>query len=48
MLRETLLRLSISPAIGRGLERLPVSRRVVRRFVAGEPLRNVVDKQNWF
>ena len=36
MLRETLLRLSISPAIGRGLERLPVSRRVVRRFVAGE------------
>ncbi len=36
MLRETLLRLSTSPAIGRGLERLPVSRRVVRRFVAGE------------
>jgi len=36
VLRETLLRLSTSPAIGRGLERLPVSRRVVRRFVAGE------------
>ena len=36
MLREALLRLSTRPAIGRGLERLPVSRRVVRRFVAGE------------
>lgn len=36
MFREALLRLSTKPAIGRGLERLPVSRRVVRRFVAGE------------
>ena len=36
MLREALLRLSARPAIGRGLERIPVSRRVVRRFVAGE------------
>jgi proline dehydrogenase len=34
--REALLRLSTRPAIGRSLERLPVSRRVVRRFVAGE------------
>ena len=36
MLREALLRLSTKPAIGRGLERLPLSRGVVRRFVAGE------------
>jgi proline dehydrogenase len=36
VLREALLRLSTRPAIGRGLERIPVSRRVVRRFVAGE------------
>jgi proline dehydrogenase len=36
VLRDALLRLSTHPAIGRGLERLPVSRRVVRRFVAGE------------
>ena len=36
MLREALLRLSTQRAIGRSLERLPVSRRVVRRFVAGD------------
>jgi proline dehydrogenase len=36
VLRDALLRLSTKPAIGRGLERLPLSRRVVRRFVAGE------------
>lgn len=36
MLRDALLRLSTKPSIGRGLERLPLSRRVVRRFVAGE------------
>ncbi len=36
MLRDALLRLSTRPSIGRGLERLPLSRRVVRRFVAGE------------
>jgi proline dehydrogenase len=34
--RDALLRLSTRPAIGRSLERLPVSRRVVRRFVAGQ------------
>lgn len=36
MLRSILLRLSAAAALGRGMERLPVSRRVVRRFVAGE------------
>ena len=36
MLRSLLLRLSTKPAIGRRLDRLPVSRAVVRRFVAGE------------
>jgi proline dehydrogenase len=36
VLRDALLRLSTKPAIGRGLERLPLSRHVVRRFVAGE------------
>lgn len=36
MLRDALLRLSTKPSIGRGLERLPLTRRVVRRFVAGE------------
>jgi proline dehydrogenase len=35
VLRQALLRLSTKPAIGRGLERLPISRRVIRRFVAG-------------
>lgn len=36
MLRDALLRLSTRPAIGRRLERLPLCRGVVRRFVAGE------------
>jgi len=36
VLRDALLRLSTKPSIGRGLERLPLTRRVVRRFVAGE------------
>ncbi len=36
MLRGLLLRLSTKPAIGRGLERVPITRSVVRRFVAGE------------
>ena len=43
MLRDTLLRLSTKPAIGRSLERLPVSRRVVRRFVAGETATQALD-----
>jgi proline dehydrogenase len=43
VLREALLRLSTKPAIGRGLERLPVSRRVVRRFVAGETAAQALD-----
>ena len=43
MLREALLRLSTKPAIGRGLERLPLSRRVVRRFVAGETPAHALD-----
>jgi proline dehydrogenase len=42
VLRETLLRLSTRPTIGRGLERLPLSRRVVRRFVAGETAADVL------
>jgi proline dehydrogenase len=36
VLRDALLRMSTRPGIGRGLERFPLSRRVVRRFVAGE------------
>lgn len=36
VLRDLLLRLSTRPALGRGLDRLPASRAVVRRFVAGE------------
>jgi proline dehydrogenase len=36
VLRGVLLRLSTRPVLGQALERLPVSRRVVRRFVAGE------------
>jgi proline dehydrogenase len=36
MLRTLLLHLSTRPAIGRTLDRLPASRRLVRRFVAGE------------
>jgi len=43
LLRDTLLRLSTKPAIGRSLERLPVSRRVVRRFVAGETAAQALD-----
>jgi proline dehydrogenase len=43
VLRDTLLRLSTKPAIGRSLERLPVSRRVVRRFVAGETAAQALD-----
>jgi proline dehydrogenase len=35
VLRDVLLRLSSFPAIGRGLERVALSRRLVRRFVAG-------------
>jgi len=36
VLRDALLRLSTRPAIGRGLARFPLTRSVVRRFVAGE------------
>ncbi len=36
MLRSVLLQLSTRPALGRALERLPLTRRLVRRFVAGE------------
>lgn len=36
VLRDVLLRLSTRPAIGRRLARLPLSRGVVHRFVAGE------------
>ncbi|HEV8307868.1 MAG TPA: proline dehydrogenase family protein [Methylomirabilota bacterium] len=36
MLRSLLLQLSTQPAIGRAMDRLPVSKRLVRRFVAGE------------
>ncbi len=43
MLRDTLLRLSTKPGIGRGLERFPISRRVVRRFVAGETPTQALD-----
>ena len=43
MLRDALLRLSTKPGIGRGLERLPVSRRVIRRFVAGETPAQALD-----
>ena len=43
MLRDALLRLSSKPRIGRGLERLPVSRKVIRRFVAGETPAQALD-----
>jgi proline dehydrogenase len=43
VLRDTLLRLSTKPGIGRGLERLPVSRKVIRRFVAGETPAQALD-----
>lgn len=36
MLRTLLLNLSTKPSLGRALVRLPTSRRLVRRFVAGE------------
>ncbi|MGH7322458.1 MAG: proline dehydrogenase family protein [Candidatus Rokuibacteriota bacterium] len=36
MFRSLLLRLATKPAIGRGLDRVPISKRLVRRFVAGE------------
>jgi proline dehydrogenase len=35
VLRRLLLHLSTKPALGRGLDRFPLSRRIVRRFVAG-------------
>jgi len=38
VLRSLLLRLSTKPAIGQALDRIPASRRVVRRFVAGEAI----------
>jgi proline dehydrogenase len=43
VLRDALLRLSTRPSIGRGLERLSVSRRVVRRFVAGQTAAQALD-----
>jgi proline dehydrogenase len=36
MLRSVLLQLSTRPTIGRALDRLPLTKRLVRRFVAGE------------
>jgi len=42
VLRDILLRLSTKPAIGRGLDRLPISRRFVRRFVAGETVEDAL------
>ena len=42
MLRTLLLQLSTKAAIGRTLDRLPASRRVVRRFVAGERIEDVL------
>jgi proline dehydrogenase len=38
MMRALLLALSTRPAIGRAMDRLPLSRRLVRRFVAGTDL----------
>ena len=35
MLRTLLLYLSGKPAVGRAMNRLPLTRRLVRRFVAG-------------
>jgi hypothetical protein len=43
VLREGLLCLATKPTIGRGLVRLPVARRVVRRFVAGETATQALD-----
>ena len=42
MLRDLLLHLSTKPAIGRTLDRFPASRRVVRRFVAGERIEDAL------
>jgi proline dehydrogenase len=42
MLRSLLLHLSTRPAIGRTLDRLPASRRLVRRFVAGERIEDAL------
>ena len=43
MLRTLLLQLSTRPALGRALDRIPVSKRLVRRFVAGERLEEAVE-----
>jgi proline dehydrogenase len=43
VLRTLLLQLSTRPAIGRALERIPVSKRFVRRFVAGERAEEAID-----
>ncbi len=43
MLRSLLLRLATKPAIGRGLARVPISKRLVRRFVAGERAGDALD-----
>ena len=43
MLRSLLLRLATRPEVGRQLQRLPVSRSVVRRFVAGETVGDALD-----
>jgi proline dehydrogenase len=42
VLRDLLLHLSTKPAIGRTLDRFPASRRVVRRFVAGERIEDAL------
>lgn len=42
MLRTVLLHLSTKPAIGRGLDRVPLSKRMVRRFVAGERIEDAL------
>ena len=38
---ETIAVLGVGPSRGLGAA-------IARRFAAGEPLRNVVDKKNWF
>ena len=43
MMRALLLALSTRPAIGRAMTRLPPTRRLVRRFVAGERLEDALD-----
>jgi len=42
VLRDLLLHLSTKPGIGRTLDRFPASRRVVRRFVAGERIEDAL------